>query len=88
MYALVLRFSLSLSLNYVVPKFKMSIELHPSSPRARAGYSGSKKLAVMAMRQEIVDAIDQNQVQASLCASLFRKCYRVTQLVGYNLLLT
>ena len=33
-----------------------------ASPRARAGYSGDKKLAVMSMRQEIVDAIDQNQV--------------------------
>ena len=33
-----------------------------ASPRARAGYSVNKRLAVMSMRQEIVDAIDQNQV--------------------------
>ena len=29
----------------------------------KVGYSGNKKLAVMAMRQEIVDAIEQNQVR-------------------------
>ena len=40
-------------------------------PRAKAGYSGNKKLAVMSMRQEIVDAIDQNQVRSlslSMCS--------------------